>query len=484
MRTMSLEEVRRAVRGRWLGRGHVVSVDGITTDSRTVGPVALFVALRGERFDGHDFLAEAAKAGAVAAMVRTDSEPPPHVAGLFTGGIIGVAETTQALGRVAGYYRQVTSSVSAVGVTGSNGKTTVKRMIHHILSRRLKGTCSPKSYNNAVGVPLTLLDVSPGDDYAICEVGSSAPGEVADLGGIVAPDVAVITSIGPTHLRQLGDVGKVAFEKATLLGSVDASGLAVICDGREDLDRLVRPYKCRVIRFGTAAASEFRLTAYTPDDAGQRFEFNGRFSARLRLPGRHNALNALASIAVAQSFGFSPTEAAEALGDFDGVQMRLERIEVDGGVIINDAYNANPASMAAAAAVLSDVQGARRVFIAGDMLELGEQAEQMHLQTGHGIATRNVDLVVGVGPLGRHIAAGAAKAARPNATYGSVTEAADAVGQLLRRGDAVLIKGSRAMEMERLIEPVRSALGRPRSAGTTKRRKTTSSRKTSRKAKR
>ncbi|MCK4601178.1 MAG: UDP-N-acetylmuramoyl-tripeptide--D-alanyl-D-alanine ligase, partial [Phycisphaerae bacterium] len=323
MKQMRVDEVRTAVAGRWLKLGLEVSVDAVTTDTRTARPGSIFVALKGERFDGHGFLKHAAKAGCLAAIVRMDAEPPPQVARLFPGGLIGVGETADALGRLAAYHRGITPAM-VVAVTGSNGKTTVKRMIHHILRRHMKGSCSPKSFNNEIGVPLTLLSVDSGDDYVVCEVGSSSPGEIAALGRIVRPKVAVITSIAPTHLERLGDLQRVAVEKASLLGALTADGLAVVSADSAELDRALRAYDSREIRFGLSETAALRVTDYRPNRTGQRFELNGRAWFDLRVAGRHNAVNALAAIAVAQRFGIDQDAAAAALADFDGVDMRLE----------------------------------------------------------------------------------------------------------------------------------------------------------------
>jgi len=460
MKPLMLEEIRQAVHGRWLARpdrAEVMTVTGVSTDSRTARPGELFVALRGERFDGHRFLADAADAGSPAALVRMDSEPPPQVAANFAGGVIGLPDTTRALGELAGFYRGNVAA-TVVAVTGSNGKTTVKRMIHHILSRRLSGSCSPKSFNNSIGVPLTLLGVEGGDDYVVCEIGSSAPGEVAALAKIARPDVAVITSVAPTHLESFQDIERVAVEKASILGQMHDSALAVVWADSEVLDKALRFHRGRIVRFGVSASAQLRLTGYAPAGAAQRFELNGRLWVDLPMPGRHNAVNALAAIAVAQRLGFTREQAAEALADFPGVEMRLQWIDHGrsrtGLTIINDAYNANPASLLAAAEVLAECKGKRRVLIAGDMRELGEQARRLHLQAGRDIAAMNIDLLIGVGRLGRYIARAAADAGMSAEVFSSLRAARAKLAELLRRGDVVLIKGSRAMEMEQLIEPI------------------------------
>jgi len=465
MRTMTLDEVREAVHGRWLARGGVPTVQGVTTDTRSAGAGQLFFALRGQRTDGHEYLAQAAQAGCAAAIVAAGANVPPETLAAFGAGVMAVADTTVALGDLAARHRKLVSAPAVIGVTGSNGKTTVKRMIHHILSRRLRGTCSPKSFNNNIGLPLTLLGVSPGDDYVICEIGTNAPGEIAALSRMARPHLAVITSIGPAHLERLGSIERVAVEKASILESLTDDGLGVIWADSPQLAKAVRHYRCRLIRFGESSEADLRLTGLAPMGRCQRFQLNGRLWVDLPLPGRHNAMNALAAIAAAQRFGVDQSDSAAALADFGGAAMRLEWIEVGSGALINDAYNANPASMAAAADVLAGCVGSRKVFVVGDMKELGEKSRELHLEAGRTAGRCGVDLVIAVGPLGRYIAEGASELGVATAAFETVQAAAEGAAGLVRPGDTVLVKGSRSMGMEGLIPAIRAALESPRVAG-------------------
>ncbi|KKK58013.1 hypothetical protein LCGC14_3048700, partial [marine sediment metagenome] len=220
-------------------------------------------------------------------------------------------------------------------------------------------------------------------------------------------NVAVVTSVGQAHLAKLIDLEHVAAEKAALLGSLAPRGAAVIWADSAELARAVRAYDVKLIRFGADDSAELRLTGYEPRDGGGRFELNGRLWVDLPVAGRHNALNALAAIAVAQRFGFDQDTAAAALADFAGEAMRLEPVAAGDVTIINDTYNANPASVLAAADVLADCKGKRRVMIVGDMLELGDQAESLHVEVGKQLGGKRIDLLIGVGPLGRYIAQGA-----------------------------------------------------------------------------
>ena len=491
MRALGIEEIRQAVGGQWVGAGpggvtagaadsvadvssarvagilparnagvparvpfEVGTVTGVSTDTKSIRPGELFVALKGERFDAHAFLPQAAAAGAAAAIVRLGAEGVDAVADFFPGGAIAVADTGKALEQLGAYYRR-TLDATVIAVTGSNGKTTVKRMIHHILAKRLRGSCSPKSFNNNIGVPLTLLGADEADQYVVCEVGSNAPGEIAALGAICQPDIAVITSVGRTHLERLGSIEGVAAEKASLLASLRPNAAAITWGDSPVLDIALEPYSCPMVRFGEHARNDLRLTGYESNGLSQRFEVNAQATVNLPLPGRHNASNALSAIAVAMQMGFSLQEAAAAMADFVAVDGRLQAILCGSIQIINDAYNANPTSMLAAADVLAEVTGRRRVMIAGDMREQGPASQDIHRTTGNDMAARKIDLIIGVGELGQYIAAGASGTCE-TAAFASFDEAMRLAPAKLRDGDMVLLKGSRAMAMERLLDPIRA----------------------------
>jgi UDP-N-acetylmuramoyl-tripeptide--D-alanyl-D-alanine ligase len=457
MRLLSTNEIRQAIHGRWLAPSADVTVEGVTIDSRTAKPGDLFVAIRGESHDGHDHLEAAAEAGCIAAIVNRDLEMTDARLRLFGGGLMGVEDTRKALGELAGHYRRHLPA-SVIAVTGSNGKTTVKRMIHHILSQRLTGQASPKSFNNDIGVPLTLLSVEPNDDYVICEIGTNAVGEVLDLSRIAQPDVAVITQVSEAHLEGLGSIDRVAVEKASLLAPLGSDGIAIVRGDNEPLARALASYESRMIRFGAGDVCQLRLTGYELAEMGQRFQINDRTWVDLPLLGRHNAMNALAAIAVAQRFGFSQDDAAGALVDFSGVEMRLEPIDIGPVRVINDAYNANPASMVAAIEVVCDLPAHRRVLVLGDMRELGPKEEMFHRELGQLIATGPADIVIGVGELGALIAEQASVGGAQTATYKTAGDIGTHLADMLEPGDLVLLKGSRSMGLDTLLGPLRAVL--------------------------
>jgi UDP-N-acetylmuramoyl-tripeptide--D-alanyl-D-alanine ligase len=305
-------------------------------------------------------------------------------------------------------------------------------------------------------VPLSLLAADGNEDYVVCELGTSAPGEIAQLATIASPSVAVITSVSETHLLGLGSLDRVIAEKASILGRLGGDGLAVVWAGNQTLVRLAESYGRRMVTFGRAEKADLRVTGFRSTGRGQRFQVNSRSWVELPIPGVHNASNALAAIAVAQRFGFTQEEAAASLADFTGEAMRLQWLSLDGVTLINDAYNANPASMLAAAHVLSDVASRRRVMVAGDMGELGSDAADLHRRTGMQIGSTRVDLLIGVGPLGRYIAEGASQAGIQTATYETVEEAGSALVESLQGDETVLIKASRSVGLERIVEYLRA----------------------------
>ncbi|MCD4823066.1 MAG: UDP-N-acetylmuramoyl-tripeptide--D-alanyl-D-alanine ligase [Phycisphaerae bacterium] len=450
MRALTGNEIRQAVRGRWLSRQEPIPVRGVSIDSRTAARDDLFVAVAGDKFDGHDFLEAAASRGCVAAIVDIKRQIAPEIMARFPAGVIGVEDTRAALLDLAGYYRSVLAA-TVVGITGSNGKTTVKEMVHHILSRRLTGTASPQSYNNEIGMPLTLFQAGAGDDYIVAEVGTNAPGEVVNLSRALRPNIAVITSITEAHLERLESIERIAAEKASLLSWLGERDIAVVNADSEALEHALKSYNRRMIRFGESPEAQLRMTGFKSNGKTQKFQINDRDWVTMPIPGRHNALNALAAIAVCARFGFDQEECGEALADFTGLEMRLQTMEIGDIQLINDCYNANPASMLAAAAVLSDCKAKRRVFVAGDMLELGPKAQAIHADLGKAIASRRVDLIIGVGRLGRLVAESAAERGKKTAAFSSFAEAAEGIAPLIMAGDVVLLKGSRAMGMEKLI---------------------------------
>jgi UDP-N-acetylmuramoyl-tripeptide--D-alanyl-D-alanine ligase len=454
-------------------------IRGVSTDSRTLKPGQAFVALRGENFDGHKFLADAVKAGAPLAVIDDASAvpaggfPPPSDA----CGIMKVADTGKALLKIAAAYRDSLKRTKVIAVCGSNGKTTTTRLIEHILaSCGLRGTASKKSFNNAVGVPLTILGAKETDQFLVCEVGTNHPGEIKTLAEVVKPDVAVITSIGREHLEGFGDLAGVAAEEATVVKHIRPGGWAIATDAPELAEHL-KAIK-NLVTFGRSPVATLRLTeakhVLEGDQAWLAFTINGRQKFRLPLVGEHNALNAMAALAVARRLGVDESRSAAAIATAGGAEMRL-MIEKcgnasNGVTIINDAYNANPDSMIAGIDTLTSLAAAgfagskRCVCILGEMREMGAASEAGHRAVAEALNTAAkrtpIELAVLVGE-GMHDAHDALRgmgwtADRLHFFPSAEGDAAAEIAGFLRPGDLALVKGSRRVKLERVVEAAKA----------------------------
>jgi UDP-N-acetylmuramoyl-tripeptide--D-alanyl-D-alanine ligase len=452
MKTLTLEEVISAVRGRPLGAPPVTGVRSVCTDSRTLQSEELFFALRGERFDGHDFVDAALERGATAAVVSDLARIPERWQ--ESGRLILVDDVCDALGRLAAYHRsQVAAQV--IVVVGSNGKTTTKNMIEAVLRTRKQGRASPKSYNNHIGVPLTLLSIEAADEFVVVEIGTNHPGEVARLAEMCRPDMGVVTSIGEEHLEFFGDLAAVAQEEFSLVRHIRPRGLVVAHVECAEHPALSSRSDLTCVTFGLEPGADLRATDLTCDDRQQRFLVNGRFEYVLPLLGEHNVSNALAAVALGLRFGLEHDEIARALASIECPPMRLERQQVGGLTLINDAYNANPASMRAALAVLEQLRDpGRRVLVFGDMRELGEHSERLHEELGRAAGRCGAHVIVAIGAHSRNVADGATSTGGPHKrifAFPSVETAGPLFKKIVEPGDLVLLKGSRGLCLERLI---------------------------------
>ncbi|MBK9119642.1 MAG: UDP-N-acetylmuramoyl-tripeptide--D-alanyl-D-alanine ligase [Phycisphaerales bacterium] len=463
-----LSEAVQAMAGRPWGELSTVSVAGVSTDSRTTDASDLFFAIRGERFDGHAFVLDALRRGAVAAVVAESSAPriaeqlrsadlPLPAAAV----LIEVDDTTRALGQLAAFHRQQIAA-EVIAVVGSNGKTTTKAMIHHILSARLRGRCSPKSFNNAIGVPLTLLSAEQGDEYLVVEIGTNAPGEVAELGALVEPDMVVLTCIGEEHLEGLGDLSGVAAEECSILKHVRPNGFAAVNIDAPEIQEFLPTGQPRLTTFGRHPDADVRITSPEYDSPWLTFRVNERFPFRLRIPGVHNALNAAGAATIARRLGFDYPEAAARLETFTPPPMRNELLEFAGLTLINDAYNANPQSAAAALDVLQRMPcRGQRVAVFGEMRELGPRSADLHRQLAESLRESGVDRVVLVGAAVESMYDAMSSGGLFGPTIEccrDVTECQERLAETLQAGDVVLLKASRAVELDRLVVPLREAL--------------------------
>jgi UDP-N-acetylmuramoyl-tripeptide--D-alanyl-D-alanine ligase len=467
------ENIRTVTRGSWLRRPPsdgrpAPEIDGLSTDTRTLRRGQVFLALSGPTYDGHQFLVQAAAAGAALIIVDdADSVSREMAASPDFPAIIKVRHTLGALGALAAAYRKTLESVRVIAVCGANGKTTTTRLIHSILSTRLRGSASPKSFNNAVGVPLTILGAKPSDQYLACEVGTNAPGETARLARIIQPDIAVITSVGRAHIEFFDSLNAVVEEDAAIFQDVRPHGAAIIPARQPLLADFARTIP-NVVTFGDAADADLRLTTVaqtTLSDgrSGLKFSVNARSEFELPLLGEHNAHNALAAIAVARRLGLDDASIAQGLLAVTPADMRLMRRSIAGVDLLIDCYNANPESAAAAVRTFAALFGGarRRVLILGDMLELGAHARDCHLELANVIlGACRADLVVTVGPHALHIAETLSQA-WSNTKLLMLSELTDEqarrVAMRLEPGDAVLLKGSRGTRLERIVQALEAA---------------------------
>jgi UDP-N-acetylmuramoyl-tripeptide--D-alanyl-D-alanine ligase len=454
--TLTIGEMATATGGRVLAGAPGLSFAGVSIDSRTLQPGQLFVAIAGPRFDGHAFLAAAQARGAAAALVHTDVEAP---AGLP---LVRVADTTTALADLARHVRR-TAAIPVVAITGSTGKTTTKEMAAALLALQGPVLKTEGNLNNQYGLPLMLLKLDAEHRAAVLELGMSAAGELAALSRIALPDVAVITNVAPVHLEFFASVDAIAAAKAEILLGLSPSGVAVLNGDDPRLRALGERHPGRVLWFGRdrrfyASAEHWRGSA-----AGMRFDLvlEGRkHDVALPLAGAHFVSNFLAAAAAAHHLGLSAEAIAEAASQLAAAPHRGQLLRLPGGLtLVDDSYNSNPVAVEAAVGALAMAAGQRRVAFLGDMLELGSTGPELHRQTGERIAG-GLDVVVAVGPLAAHLADGVASRGKPVHRFPDAAAAAAAAGDLVRTGDAVLVKGSRGMRMEQVVDALGERFGR------------------------
>ncbi|AKU91867.1 UDP-N-acetylmuramoyl-tripeptide--D-alanyl-D-alanine ligase [Vulgatibacter incomptus] len=458
-----LADVKAAVRGALRAGEPLLALDGVSTDSRTVSEGNLFVALGGESFDGNAFVAQAARAGARAALVRegfTPSEPLP--AGF---GLVETSDTLAALGALARVHRRRFPSLKLGAVTGSNGKTTTKELAHAAISFAFGESLKTEgNLNNEIGLPLTLLRLDPSHRAAVVEMGMSNPGEIGRLAAIAEPSAGLVTCAQAVHLEGLGSIEAVAKAKGELFHGLPPGAVAVA-----NLDDPLTLAEARASRrplltFGTGAEADVRLVRIVSHDLrGLAFEvsFRGSDPAFVRIPlvGLHNAQNACAALALGLALGAAPDRLLTGLAAAKGFLRRLELKAAPGGVtVLDDCYNGNPASAVAALRTSRALAGEGRVVaVLGDLRELGSFEESGHREVGAAAAEAKVAGLVAFGPRSRTTAAEAAARGIPDAAILSTDDPAEALAWLrrsLREGDLVLFKASRGTRLERIADPL------------------------------
>jgi UDP-N-acetylmuramoyl-tripeptide--D-alanyl-D-alanine ligase len=450
---LAVEDLVAATGGRLVvppGSAAPAAVTGVTTDSRTAAPGDLFVALRGTTTDGHRFVEDAAARGAVLALVSEPTAARGRPA-------IVVDDTLQALGAVAALWRRQLTPI-VVGITGSVGKTTTVAMTAHVLERRFRVARTAEAWNAELGVPLALLGLRPDHEVAVLEMAMRGRGQLRALAAMARPQLGVVTLIGDTHLELLGSREAIAAAKAELLESLPEDGVAIVNADDPWTPRVLRDVRCRVLRAGLGPDAEIRAGAAAPTDGGMRFTLHGggaQAEVLLPLPGRHQVQNAVLAAAVGVALGLPLAEVAAGLGRVRPPTMRQQVVVVDDVLVIDDSYNASPQSMQAALEVLAQVGGTRRrVLVLGEMRELGPRAHELHRDVGRAAAAVRPAVLLAVGHAARGYVEGALAAGMPADALVWVPDVESAlplVRGAVRPGDAVLIKGSRAVAMERLV---------------------------------
>ncbi|GAB6137103.1 UDP-N-acetylmuramoyl-tripeptide--D-alanyl-D-alanine ligase [Halanaerobaculum tunisiense] len=452
MKPLSILEVTTAVAGE-LTADVAGKIDSISTDTRTLQAGDVFIALVGSNFDGHDFVAEAFAKGAKLAIVSQEVE--------VEGPLLVVEDTTQALQDLAAYYRRQ-FSLPVVAVTGSTGKTTTKDMIAAVLKQKYQTLKTQGNYNNEIGLPLTLLELEPNHEALVVELGMRSLGEIKELASIAEPDYGVVTNVGLAHIELLGSQSKIAQAKGELIASLTSDDVAVLNGDDQFVESMHHLTPGAVINYGLEDNNQLQATEIESlGNSGVEFTVRCNSQAasypfQLPIPGKYNVYNALAAIAVGQELGLEIEEIKRGLANLELTAMRNQLITTDSGLqIINDAYNANPISMKAALYNLAEITGGRKIAILGDMLELGTLAAKHHQKIGTVVANIELDYLFTIGELAAQIAQGALEAGMTQEqvfSYPTKEEAQTKLNQVVQSQDTILIKASRGMKLEGIID--------------------------------
>src|SRR5215475_11252102 len=432
------------------GSGTVV-INKVSTDSRTIKPGELFVALRGENFEGHDFVEAAAKAGAEGALVDfnwTDKVPNNFA-------LLRATDTLKAYQTLAANYRR-SLTLKVLAITGSNGKTSTKDFAASVLARKFRVTKTEGNFNNHVGLPRTILEATSEDEVAVWEIGMNHPGEIAALSKIAAPDAAIITNIGVAHIEFMGSREAIAREKGALAEAVGQQGTVILNTDDPSSKGIAARTHAKIVFAGTTGGVVRAIEIRQSADGSEFTILEGAHRCRAQLPvaGLHMVQNALLAVAAGRAFGLSIEECAAGLVAAPLTKARLQIKEIGGVQFLDDSYNANPDSMKAALRTLLELDAAgKRIAVLGEMRELGAESERGHRDVGEAAATLGVDQLITIGDGAEMIAEGARSAGLAKvSSVRSTGEAVDLLGQIAESGDLVLIKGSRAARTEEVIQ--------------------------------
>jgi len=442
-------------------------ITGVSTDSRTTQAGDCFFAISGENFNGHDYVSEAFAKGAACAVVKkTEGEK------FINNDVLMVDDCLKALGDFAKEYRRQ-GDFKVIAITGSAGKTTTRQITYHVLSQHYRVFQAPKNFNNNIGLPLTLLSADAEHEIIIAELGSNHPGEIAYLTRIAQPDIAVITNVYPTHLAGFGDLQTIIQEKLAISEGLQDEGVLIInADCQELVDACLakdtrlgsqtrkNAFGLPFTTFGKSDRCDIQAQNFTYDSLGSRFTIDGT-EISLPLPGAGNVENAVAAWSICSRFGINIDDFATAIKTLPAVPMRAELLQIGTLTVLNDCYNANPASMKNALDILANLDSAQKrrlIFICGDMAELGQQSEHLHAELGASIAQAKVRLLLSTGKFAKITAESAKASAEYDLQTKSFQDSLSACNNLqefIKDNDIVLVKGSRVAKLEMAIEKLK-----------------------------
>lgn len=444
----TLGDIAKKIKGKILTGDPEAEITGFSINSRTIKPGEIFIAVKGETFDGHDFIDKAIRNGAKGVIFSNYQ----HMNEITVANTIKVDCTVETLKCVSSLIRD-SVNIPFICVTGTNGKTTVKEILRQILSQKYKVLYSKKSFNNVFGVALTLFDLTKEHEVVILEVGTNSPGEISELAKVIKPTIGIITNVGYGHIAAFNDLEGVLAEKLSLFEHLNEKGLAVINKDDELLSR-VSNGKYMTRYFGSNNGCDYFVAGIVKNDNGYKFLINSQ-EYSLPVYGQHNIYNAAAAVCVADYLGVEHLDIQNALKNIVLPEMRLSRVMADNVLFINDAYNANPDSFLSALNFIKfDVAAPKKGVIAGDMLELGENSNKLHSVVGKRIAALDIDFFIGLGEGASVMIEAAIAAGMPSHKTRKVIsheEAASVLRKFADKESAVLLKGSRKIRMEDVV---------------------------------
>ena len=424
--------------------------EGVTTDSRKITEGVLFVALKGEKFNGEDFAQEAINKGAAAVLV---SKTAPEINGV----VLKVDDTLTAYQQIAKIWRE-RFQIPVVAITGSTGKTTTKDLTAAVLSSLGKVCKTSANFNNEIGVPMTLLEIDETNKAAVVEIGMRGLHQIENLAQYVKPNIGIVINVNETHIEILGSIENIARAKGELVQAIQAGGTVILNADNfytAEMKKLANP-GTKILTYGIDNAADLTAENISVNESTTNFILNyggQKYNFEIPLIGRHNVSNALAAVAAGLSVNLSIEEIQRGISNLTATKMRLEIIQRKNFTIVNDAYNASPASMQAAVKTVAELYSGRKIAVLGDMLELGAISEKVHRAVGVQLVENNFDMLITYGELGKFIAAGAKDAGLKNIfSFDTHKDVADKILEIVQSGDVILFKASHGMHFEKILE--------------------------------